>query len=95
MSNLKNLVPLFELCKLIPAGEFADSAEQWKTIPEWDRYQVSTTGKVRSIDYNRTGQCKELKPSVDKLGYMRVCLTKKRQMFYFSCSSTRSKSFHQ
>ena len=29
MSNLKNLVPLLELCKRIPAGEFEDSALVW------------------------------------------------------------------
>ena len=29
MSNLTDLVPSLELCKLIPAGEFADSALVW------------------------------------------------------------------
>lgn len=29
MSNLKNIVPPLELCKLIPAGEFEDSALVW------------------------------------------------------------------
>jgi hypothetical protein len=29
MSNLKDLVPPLELCKLIPAGEFEDSALAW------------------------------------------------------------------
>lgn len=30
MSNLKNLVPPLDLCKLIPAGEFEDTAIMWK-----------------------------------------------------------------
>lgn len=30
MSELKDLVPHFELCKKIPAGEFYDSAFQWQ-----------------------------------------------------------------
>ena len=29
MSNLESIVPLVELCKLIPAGEFEDSALVW------------------------------------------------------------------
>ena len=29
MSNLKSIVPPLELCKLIPAGEFEDSALVW------------------------------------------------------------------
>lgn len=39
MSKLESLVPPLELCKLIPAGEFADSAFIWdKTtiIGFWD-----------------------------------------------------------
>lgn len=30
MSNLTDLVPPLELCKLIPAGEFEDTAFQWQ-----------------------------------------------------------------
>jgi hypothetical protein len=32
MSNLESLVPPLELCKLIPAGEFGDSALVWLNI---------------------------------------------------------------
>jgi hypothetical protein len=42
--NLKNLVPPLELCKLIPAGEFADSALVWETpsssFPEDQKFHV-------------------------------------------------------
>ena len=32
MSNLTELVPSLELCKLIPAGEFTDSAFVWLEV---------------------------------------------------------------
>ena len=35
MSNLKNLVPPLELCKLIPAGELEDSYFVWAKFDEW------------------------------------------------------------
>ena len=31
-SNLENLVPALDLCKRIPAGEFADSALIWRDV---------------------------------------------------------------
>lgn len=37
MSNLKDLVPPIELCKLIPAGEFEDSAALWVFFPKSDK----------------------------------------------------------
>lgn len=35
--NLKDLVPQLELCKLIPAGEFADSVAIWVFFPKSDK----------------------------------------------------------
>ena len=37
MSNLKDLVPPLELCKLISAGEFAESAALWVFFPKSDK----------------------------------------------------------
>ena len=48
--------------------------EVWKPIKGTDGlYEVSNTGKVRSLNYGNTGMTKELKLSADRLtGYVRV-----------------------
>ena len=51
--------------------------EIWKDIEGYEnKYQVSNTGKVRSINYNNTGQIKELKQKVNSHGYYEVKLSK-------------------
>jgi len=58
--------------------------EKWKTIPGYDGYEVSDGGKVRSLNYKRSGKVRELKPSIDRSGYYKVLLSK----------SEKSKKFH-
>ena len=49
----------------------------WKDIPGYEGlYQVSNTGRVRSLNYNRTGETKVLKQGTNKGGYKRVNLYK-------------------
>lgn len=49
----------------------------WKDIPGYEgKYQVSNTGRVRSLNYNRTGKTKVLKQNTNKLGYKSVFLCK-------------------
>lgn len=49
----------------------------WKDIPGYEgKYQVSNTGRVRSLNYMRTGKSKVMKPSTNKLGYKGVGLRK-------------------
>lgn len=49
--------------------------EVWKEIEgTGGRYEVSNTGKVRSLNYKRTGMVRELKPSPDPKGYMKTML---------------------
>lgn len=51
--------------------------QYWKDIEGYEGlYQVSNTGKVRSLNYRRTGETKVLKPSTSKLGYKSVNLCK-------------------
>ena len=51
--------------------------EIWKDIYGYEgKYQVSNTGKVRSLNYNNTGQVKELKQKTNRYGYMEVKLSK-------------------
>ena len=47
--------------------------EIWKDILGYEgKYQVSNTGKVRSMNYNNTGKIRELKLKLNKYGYYEV-----------------------
>jgi len=49
--------------------------EQWQNIVGFEgRYQVSNMGRVRSLDYRRTGKAHLLSPSRGRYGHMQVCL---------------------
>ena len=54
--------------------------EIWKPVTVdgeiYEGYEVSTKGRVRSLNYNKTGEVKELKLSVTTLGYLQVNLRK-------------------
>lgn len=50
--------------------------EIWKPIEGTNgKYEVSNTGKVRSLDYKNTGEIRELKPATDPKGYLRTALS--------------------
>lgn len=51
--------------------------EEWKDISGYEgKYQVSNTGKIRSLNYNNTGTIRELKQKLNKYGYYEVKLSK-------------------
>ena len=51
--------------------------EEWRDVPGYEGlYQVSNYGRVKSLNYKRTGREKLLKPGVDGRGYLRVILYK-------------------
>lgn len=51
--------------------------EIWKDIDGYEgKYQVSNTGKARSMNFNNTGKIKELKPKLNHCGYYEVTLSK-------------------
>ena len=60
------------------------NVEEWKTIPNYEEYQVSTYGRVKRLAYYKNvcggskQYCKEriLKPQCRKLGYLAVSLSK-------------------
>ena len=57
----------------------------WKDIPGYEGlYEVSNTGRVRSLNYNGTGKTKVMKLSTNKLGYKKVGLCKdgKRKVYF-------------
>lgn len=63
--------------------------EIWADIKGYEGlYQVSTYGRVRSINYRHSGCTKFLKQIKNKFGYFRVMLYKdgvKRRLFYVHC----------
>ena len=50
--------------------------EIWKSIKDYENYQVSNLGRVKSLNYGRTGKEQILKPAKDKDGYLYVGLCK-------------------
>lgn len=56
--------------------------EIWKPIKDFEGYEVSNMGNVRSLNYKRTGEIKILKPQKDKNGYLIVNLYKNRKLFH-------------
>lgn len=56
---------------------FVNNVEIWIDIEGFEgKYQVSNTGKVRSMNYNNTGKIRELKQKLNKYGYYEVKLSK-------------------
>lgn len=51
----------------------ATMIEYWRPIADENGYMVSINGEVKSLNYRRTGQEKELKQS-ESNGYKLVCL---------------------
>ena len=57
-------------------SENESEKEIWKDIPGYEgRYQVSNTGKVKSMNYRRTGVSRILAPHIIKSGYQNVELS--------------------
>lgn len=50
--------------------------EVWQTIEGYENYQVSNLGRVKSLNYNRTGKEQILKPVKRKNKYLSVNLCK-------------------
>lgn len=50
--------------------------EIWKDIENWPNYMVSDLGRVKSLNYSRTGEERILKCWTNQTGYLRVGLWK-------------------
>ena len=49
--------------------------EKWKEIPGYDgKYEISTLGNVRCINYKKTGVCKVMKMQLSKHNYYMITL---------------------
>lgn len=68
--------------------------EIWKDIKGYENiYQISNKGNVKSLNYKQTGREKILKPSVDKDGYLFVCLCKNRKVKPFKVHRLVAEAF--
>lgn len=68
--------------------------EIWVDIFGYEgKYQVSNTGKIRSLNYCNSGIIKELKPKINKYGYMEVKLSKNNKTRNFLISTLVGKHF--
>jgi len=56
--------------------------EIWKKINNFNNYEVSNLGNVRSLNYKQQGITKTLKTSIYK-GYFRVTLSKNSKSYHF------------
>lgn len=54
--------------------------EEWKTViydgEIWENYEVSSHGRVRSLNYKRTGQIQILKQNDNEYGYLKIQASK-------------------
>jgi hypothetical protein len=68
--------------------------EIWKDIKGYEgKYQVSNTGKVKSLNFNNTGKPKELKQKVNRYGYYEVKLSKNNKTKNFLVSTLVANTF--
>ena len=56
--------------------------EVWKKIPDFENYQVSNLGNVRSLNYRNTGKVKVLTPEIEKSGRSKFTLCKKGKGYH-------------
>lgn len=61
-----------------------ENIEIWKTIENYPDYQISNMGRVKSLNYGKTGEEKILKQEITNNGYFRVNLYKDKKRKHFS-----------
>lgn len=68
--------------------------EKWKPVEGFeDKYEVSTTGNVRSLNYRNTGKTHVLKPVVERKGYLMVGLCRNCTMKWEKVHRLVAKAF--
>jgi len=55
--------------------------EIWKPIKKFENYEISNYGNIKSLNYNRTQEVKNLKYAIKK-GYKQVSLNKKGKQYF-------------
>jgi hypothetical protein len=74
---VKALIYLLLLFKIdfVGASTLPVNMEEWKPIEDFPEYEVSNLGRVKSLNYHRSGQ-EQLLKQVLQNGYLIVCLHK-------------------
>ena len=68
--------------------------EEWKDIPAYQgKYQVSNLDNVKSLNYNRTGKEKILKPMENRGNYLMAVLYKDRKRKAYSVHRLVAEAF--
>lgn len=67
--------------------------EIWKDIPDYPNYQVSNYGRVKSLNYKRSGKEYILKQGINNPGYRYVCLRKDNKNNWFFVHRLVAKCF--
>lgn len=68
--------------------------EIWKDIEGYEnKYQVSNLGNVRSLNFNNTGEPRNLKQKINRYGYNEVKLSKNNKTKNFLVSTLVAKAF--
>ena len=68
--------------------------EIWKDIEGYEnKYQVSTEGNVRSLNYNNTGKPQKLKVKINKYGFVEVKLSKNNKTKDFMVARLVAQAF--
>lgn len=68
--------------------------EIWKDIEGYEnKYQISSLGNVKSLNYNNTGKEKLLKPKINRYGYAEVKLSKNNKTKSFLISTLVARAF--
>ena len=52
-----------------------EKEEVWKTVPGYDKYMISDRGRVKSLNYNRTGKERVMRATLSN-GYFTTALSK-------------------
>lgn len=68
-------------------------SEVWKTIDNFETYQISNYGNVKSLNYHRTGKEKFLNLNTDKNGYRYVILYKDKKPHTFKVHRLVAQAF--
>ena len=62
--------------------------EVWKTIPNFSRYEASSFGRLRSLNYKNSGKTIILNPALTKDGYMKTMLLDDSKKYRSLCVHT-------
>ena len=62
--------------------------ETWIAIPGYSRYQASSHGRLRSLNYKRTGRTVILSPAISPDGYAKTVLLTDEKSYHGICGHT-------